>query len=128
MRWLQHDGVFIVGDGAEWIWERATGLSGVARSRFLGHCMEYAWAFARCAMARLTARLSMGSPDFFPGVELNACKGGRCFARLKRSVPSSAVAGELDSRSATTAQTAARAYDEYLRLGYGSQRAGRATC
>lgn len=111
--------VVIVGDGAEWIWNRATMF--VRRCEILDfwHALEYAWEFARL-------RYGDGSQQADQWVHQIACdlKAGKVeevIARLKRLRPKSPqLRQSLQSLIRYYSENAARMrYDEYLRLGYG---------
>jgi hypothetical protein len=111
--------VVIVGDGAEWIWNRATWF--IHRGEILDfwHALEHAWGYARL-------RYGEGSSQADQWVQQIACdlKGGKVeevIARLKRLRPKSPPLREsLDSLIRYYSEHAGRMrYDEYLRLGYG---------
>jgi hypothetical protein len=111
--------VVIVGDGAQWIWNRATGF--IHRCEILDywHALEHAWDFARL-------RYGEGSQQADQWVHQIACdlKGGKVqevITRLKRLRPKSPQLREsLDSLIHYYSQNVNRMrYDEYLRLGYG---------
>jgi len=111
--------VVIVGDGAEWIWNRATWF--IRRCEILDfwHALEHAWDFARL-------RYGEGSQQADQWVQQIACdlkagKVGEVIARLKRLRPKSPQLREsLDSLIRYYSENANRMhYDEYLRLGYG---------
>jgi hypothetical protein len=118
--WLApHTMVVIIGDGAEWIWNRATWF--VHRCEILDywHAVERAWAFARL-------RYGDGSPQADQwvraiGEDLRAGKVQDVIKRLKRLRPKTAelrdsLAGLIRYYSANASRMR---YDEYLRLGYG---------
>jgi hypothetical protein len=111
--------VVIVGDGAEWIWNRATWF--IHRCEILDywHALEHAWDFAHL-------RYGEGSQQADQWVHRIACdlKAGKVqqvITRLKRLRPQSPQLREsLDSLIHYYSQNANRMhYDEYLRLGYG---------
>jgi hypothetical protein len=111
--------VVVVGDGAEWIWNRATWF--IRRCEILDfwHAMEHAWEFARL-------RYGEGSPQADQwvrqiGVDLKAGKVEQVIARLKRLRPQSPQLREsLESLIRYYSANAGRMrYDEYLQLGYG---------
>ena len=111
--------VVIVGDGAEWIWNRAKWF--IRRCEILDfwHALEHAWGFARL-------RYGEGSSQADQWVHQIACdlKAGKVeevIARLKRLRPKSPQLREsLDSLIRYYSENAGRMrYDEYLRLGYG---------
>ena len=114
-----HTTVVIVGDGAEWIWNRATWF--VRRCEILDfwHAVEHAWTFARLRYGDDSAQADL----WVHGIaeDLRAGKVKAVIARLKRLRPKTA---ELRERLAGLiryySQNASRMqYDEYLRLGYG---------
>jgi hypothetical protein len=111
--------VVIVGDGAEWIWNRATWF--IRRCEILDfwHAMEYAWDFARLRYGEGSQQADQWVRQI--GVDLKAGKVEQVIARLKRLRPQSAQLREsLDSLIRYYSENAARMrYDEYLRLGYG---------
>jgi hypothetical protein len=111
--------VAIVGDGAEWIWNRATWF--IQRCDILDfwHALEHAWDFARL-------RYGEGSQQADQWVhqiagDLKAGKVQQVITRLKRLRPKSPQLREsLDSLIHYYRENAKRShYDEYLRLGYG---------
>ena len=118
--WLGPDTVVvIVGDGAEWIWNRATAF--VHRCEILDfwHAVEHAWKFAQL-------RYGPGSRQADRWVhqmaqDLRAGKVEEVIARLQRLRPPTPELRE--SLSALIRYYSANAgrmrYDEYLRLGYG---------
>jgi len=114
-----HTVVVIVGDGAEWIWNRATMF--VRRCEILDfwHALEHAWGFARLNYGE-------GSQQAAGWVhriaeELRAGKVEEVIARLKRMRPKTPELREkLQSLIAYYSEHAGRMrYDQYLRLGYG---------
>ena len=111
--------VVIVGDGAEWIWNRATMF--VRRCEILDfwHALEHAWG---------VARLLYGEESQWAGrwvhqiaEDLRAGKVEDVIARLKRMRPKTPELREkLQGLIAYYSEHAGRMrYDEYLRLGYG---------
>jgi hypothetical protein len=111
--------VVIVGDGAEWIWNRATTF--VRRCEILDfwHAVEHAWAFAQL-------RFGEGSTQADQWVhalaeDLRAGKVQAVIARLKRLRPKTPELREsLQALIRYYTDNAERMrYDEYLRLGYG---------
>jgi len=110
--------VVIVGDGAEWIWNRATMF--VRRCEILDfwHALEHAWAFARLCYgegSRADRWVHQMAED------LKAGKVEEIIAQLKRMRPNTPELREsLQSLIAYYSEHAGRMrYDEYLRLGYG---------
>src|ERR1019366_1146325 len=119
--WLDtaHTVVVIVGDGAEWIWNRSKMF--VRRCEILdyGHALEHAWGFARLNYGE-------GSQQAHRWVhriaeDLRAGKVQEVIARLKRMRPKTPeFRDQLRSLIAYYSEHAGRMhYDEYLRLGYG---------
>jgi|SRR5580658_6194280 hypothetical protein len=111
--------VVVVGDGAEWIWHRATWF--IRRCEILDfwHALEHAWEFARL-------RYGEGSPQADQwvrqiGVDLKAGKVEPVIARLKRlRLQSPQLRESLESLIRYYSANAGRMrYDEYLQLGYG---------
>ena len=114
-----HTVVVIVGDGAEWIWNRATMF--VKRCEILDfwHALEHAWEFARL-------RYGQGSPQADRWVheiaeDLRAGKVEDVIKRLKRLRPKTPeLRASLQALIRYYSENAGRMrYDEYLRLGYG---------
>ncbi len=111
--------VVVVGDGSEWIWNRASMFTKRCEILDFWHAIEYAWDYARPQFGegsrnaeRWVRRLAQ---------DLKAGKVQQIVARLKTLHPISD-----DSRNALAAlvkyytDNASRMhYDEYLRLGYG---------
>lgn len=111
--------VVILGDGAEWIWNRAKLY--VHRCEILDfwHALEHAWEFARL-------RYGVGSAEADRWVRkiaenLKAGKVDEVIAQLKRLRPKTAeLQQSLDALiHYYTANVTRMQYDEYLRLGYG---------
>ena len=111
--------VVIVGDGAEWIWNRATLF--VRRCEILDfwHALEHAWGFARL-------RYGEGSTQadaWVHGIaeDLRAGKVEEVIAGLKRLRPKTPeLRDSLQALIRYYSENAGRMrYDEYLRLGYG---------
>jgi len=111
--------VVVVGDGAEWIWTRATWF--IRRCEILDfwHAMEHAWEFARLRYGESSQQADQWVRQI--GVDLKAGKVEQVIARLKRLRPQSPQLREsLDSLIRYYSENATRMrYDEYLRLGYG---------
>jgi hypothetical protein len=114
-----HTVVVIVGDGAEWIWNRATMF--VHRCEILDfwHALEHAWAFARLRYGQDSAQADRWVRGM--AEDLRAGKVEEVIARLKRLRPQTAELREsLQSLIRYYSENAGRMrYDEYLRLGYG---------
>jgi hypothetical protein len=111
--------VVIVGDGAEWIWKRATWF--IRRCEILDfwHALEYAWDFARRRFGEGSTQADQWVRQI--GIDLKAGKVEQVIARLKRLRPQSPqMRASLDSLIRYYSENASRMkYDEYLRLGYG---------
>jgi len=118
--WMGRDTlVVIVGDGAEWIWNRATWFIHRCEILDFWHALEHAWEFGRL-------RYGDGSQQADQWVhqiaeDLKAGKVQDVIGRLKRLRPKTAPLREsLESLIGYYSQNASRMrYDEYLRLGYG---------
>jgi hypothetical protein len=114
-----HTVVVIVGDGAEWIWNRATMF--VHRCEILDfwHALEHAWSVARL----LYGEESRLADQWVHRIaqDLRAGKVQEVIARLKRMRPKTPELREkLQGLIGYYSEHAGRMhYDEYLRLGYG---------
>jgi hypothetical protein len=111
--------VVIVGDGAEWIWNRATWF--VRRCEILDfwHAVEHAWGFARLRYGDGSAQAELWVHAI--AEDLRAGKVKAVITRLKRLRPKTAelresLAGLIRYYSENVSRMQ---YDEYLRLGYG---------
>ena len=111
--------VVIVGDGAEWIWNRATWFLRRCEILDFWHALEHAWTFAQL-------RYGEGSVEADRWVhqiaeDLRAGKVRAVIARLKRLRPKTAELREnLEALVRYYSENASRMqYDEYLRRGYG---------
>jgi hypothetical protein len=111
--------VVIVGDGAEWIWNRATMF--VRRCEILDfwHALEHAWGFARLYYGEGSRQADRWVHQM--AADLRAGKVQEVIARLQRMRPRTPESREkLQSLIAYYRAHAGRMpYDEYLRLGYG---------
>jgi hypothetical protein len=111
--------VVIVGDGAKWIWNRATWF--VRRCEILDfwHALEHAWAFARLRYGDGSAQADQWVHAI--AEELRAGQVQEVIARLRRLRPKTAELREsLAGLIRYYSENAGRMrYDEYLRLGYG---------
>jgi len=135
-----HTVVVIVGDGAEWIWNRATLFVNRCEILDFWHALEHAWAFAQLCYAERpfrgegsqqadrwvhgTRRVVDGSSTCVShpiAEDLKAGKVQEVIARRKRMRPKTPEMREkLQSLIRYYSDNAARMhYDEYLRLGYG---------
>ena len=111
--------VVIVGDGAEWIWNRASMF--VRRCEILDfwHALEHAWGFARLHYGEGSQQADRWVHQI--AEDLRAGKVQEVIARLKRMRPKTPELREkLQGLIAYYSEHAGRMrYDEYLRLGYG---------
>jgi hypothetical protein len=111
--------VVIVGDGAEWIWNRATMF--VRRCEILDfwHAVEHAWEFAQLRYGEGSAQADRWVHAL--AEDLRCGKVKTVIARLKRLRPKTpALRESLQALIRYYAENAGRMhYDEYLRLGYG---------
>ena len=111
--------VVVVGDGAEWIWNRATMF--VRRCEILDfwHALEHAWTVARLCYGEGSARAGCWVHQI--AGDLRAGKVQEVIARLKRMRTKTPAMNEsLQSLIRYYSENAGRMrYDEYLRLGYG---------
>jgi hypothetical protein len=114
-----HTVVVIVGDGAEWIWNRATMF--VRRCEILDfwHALEYAWKFAQLRYGEGSAQADRWVHEI--AEDLKSGKVQDVIARLKRVRPKTPELREsLQTLIRYYSENAGRMrYDEYLRLGYG---------
>jgi hypothetical protein len=111
--------VVIVGDGAEWIWNRATWF--IRRCEILDfwHALEHAWTFARLRYGDDSAQADRWVHQI--AEDLRAGKVQDVIARLKRLHPKTAeLRASLGGLIRYYSENVGRMrYDEYLRLGYG---------
>jgi hypothetical protein len=120
LHWLgENTLVVIVGDGAEWIWNRATWFIHRCEILDFWHALEHAWDFARQRYGEGSSQADQWVYQI--GMDLKAGKVEEVIARLKRLRPKSPqLRASLDSLIRYYSENAARMrYDEYLRLGYG---------
>jgi len=111
--------VVIVGDGAEWIWNRATWF--IRRCEILDfwHALEHAWGYARLRYGDGSAQADRWVHQI--AEDLRAGKVQDVIARLQRLHPKTAEMREsLTGLIRYYSENAGRMrYDEYLSLGYG---------
>jgi hypothetical protein len=111
--------VVIVGDGAEWIWHRATMF--VRRCEILDfwHAVEHAWEFAQLRYGQGSARADQWVHAL--AEDLRTGKVEQVIVRLKRLRPKTPeLRASLQALVRYYMDNAGRMrYDEYLRLGYG---------
>jgi len=114
-----HTVVVIVGDGAEWIWNRATMF--VHRCEILDywHAVEHAWTFARLRYGEDSAQAVRWVHQI--AEDLRAGKVQDVIVALQRLRPKTEeLRANLQSLIGYYRENAGRMrYDEYLRLGYG---------
>ena len=111
--------VVVVGDGAEWIWNRASMFVNRCEILDYWHALEHAWDFARVRYGEGAKQADQWVRQL--GEDLRAGKVLEVIARLERMRPSTPQAREsLQSLIRYYREHAGRMrYDEYLRLGYG---------
>jgi hypothetical protein len=111
--------VVLMGDGAEWIWNRAWIFPQRCEILDFWHALEHAWRFARLQYGEGSKRAERWVHQL--AQDLRAGKVEAVIRRLQRLTPSSEDAGqylkELIGYYRDNAQR--MRYDEYLRLGYG---------
>jgi hypothetical protein len=114
-----HTVVVVIGDGAEWIWNRASMF--VRRCEILDfwHALEHAWEFAQLRYGESSAQADRWVHEI--AEDLRAGKVQEVIARLKRVRPKTPELREsLQALIRYYSENAGRMrYDEYLRLGYG---------
>jgi hypothetical protein len=118
--WLAaHTTVAFVGDGAEWIWNRAALFEKRCEILDFWHAIEYAWSYARLQFGEGSSNAERWVRRVAD--DLKAGKVQQVIARLKTLHPNSPQSFEaLDAlRRYYTANASRMRYDEYLRLGYG---------
>jgi hypothetical protein len=111
--------VVLIGDGAEWIWKRATMFTNRCEILDFWHAMEYAWDYARLQFGEGSRRADQWTARL--ARDLKAGKILTVIERLKTLAPTSKESREaLDALVKYYTDNASRMrYDEYLRLGYG---------
>jgi len=114
-----HTVVVILGDGAEWIWNRA-GMF-VRRCEILDfwHALEHAWTFARLRYGEGSTQADVWVHQL--AEDLRAGKVQEVIGGLKRLRPKTPeLRDSLQALIRYYSENAGRMrYDEYLRLGYG---------
>jgi len=118
--WLgTHTVVVIIGDGAEWIWKRATMFPRRCEILDFWHAVEHAWEFARLSYGEASRNAERWVHRI--AEDLRAGKVMSVISRLERMRPRSPEAREsLDALIRYYRENASRMrYDEYLHLGYG---------
>ena len=111
--------VVIVGDGAEWIWNRATWFMNRCEILDFWHVLEHTWSFARLRYGDGSQQADQWVPQI--ACDLKEGKIQQVLARLKRlRLQSPELRKSLDALIRYYSDNASRMrYDEYLRLGYG---------
>jgi hypothetical protein len=111
--------VVIVGDGAEWIWKRATLFVNRCEILDFWHAVEHAWQFARLQFGEGAAQADKWVHRI--AQDLRAGKVAAVIERLRGLSASTPQAHEeLDALIRYYSENRHRMrYDEYLRLGYG---------
>jgi len=120
LNWLgANTTVVIVGDGAEWIWNRATWFIHRCEILDFWHAVEHAWVLARLRYGDGSAQADRWVHEI--AEDLRAGHVQVVIARLKRLRPKTAELREsLAGLIRYYSENARRMqYDEYLRLGYG---------
>jgi hypothetical protein len=114
-----HTVVVIVGDGAEWIWNRAAMFPQCCEILDFWHALEHAWIFARLRYGEGSAQAGRWVHQI--AEDLRAGKVQEVIAGLKRLRPKTPELREsLQELLRYYRENAGRMrYDEYLRLGYG---------
>jgi len=118
--WLgPHTVVVIIGDGAEWIWKRATMFPRRCEILDFWHAVEHAWEFARLSYPEASRQAERWVHQI--AEDLRAGKVQDVICRLQRMRPRSPEARDsLKALIHYYRENASRMhYDEYLRLGYG---------
>lgn len=111
--------VVIVGDGAEWIWNRAAMFLHRCEILDFWHALEHAWAFARLRYGEGSAQADQWVHQI--AEDLRAGKVQEVIAGLKRLRPKTPELREsLQALIRYYSENVGRMrYDEYLRRGYG---------
>ena len=111
--------VVIVGDGAEWIWNRAAQYVNRCEILDYWHALEYAWGFARLRYGEGSQQADRWVRQL--GEDLRAGKVDQVISRLRKMRPKTRELREcLEGLiSYYNANSTRMRYDEYVRLGYG---------
>lgn len=120
LHWLGPETVVvIVGDGAEWIWNRATMFPRRCEILDFWHVVERAWVFARLRYGESSAHATRWATRLAD--DLRAGRVDAVLARLAAlSVKTDEQRENLDGLIRYYTENRARMrYDEYRRLGYG---------
>lgn len=111
--------VVVIGDGAEWIWNRAWMFPRCCEILDFWHALEHAWKFARLQYGEGSKRAERWIHQL--AQDLRAGKVQAVIRRLQRLTPNSEETSRcLAELIGYYRDNASRMrYDEYLRLGYG---------
>jgi len=111
--------VVIIGDGAEWIWKRATMFPRRCEILDFWHAVEHAWEFARLRYGEGSGQADRWVHKI--AEDLRAGDIQNVIARLERMRPKlPEVRESLDGLIGYYRDNASRMhYDQYIRLGYG---------
>lgn len=111
--------VVIIGDGAEWIWKRASLFERRCEILDFWHALEHAWEWARLRYGEDSRRAEVWVHRL--AQDLRAGQVQQVIARLKTlRPPTPELREKLDDLIRYYTDNAPRMrYDEYLRLGYG---------
>jgi hypothetical protein len=111
--------VVIIGDGAEWIWNRASWFKHRCEILDFWHAIERAWEFARLWHGEGSKKTVRWIHQI--STDLRAGKVKKVLIRLKKISPSTPdVKEKLNSLIGYYTNNAHRMrYDDYIRMGYG---------
>lgn len=117
--WSAGTVVVVVGDGSEWIWNRAAFFSNRCEILDFWHAIEYAWGYARLQFGEGTSNAKRWVDRV--ATDLRAGKVREIITRLTTLQPNSEESRQaLESLIKYYTDNASRMhYDEYLRMGYG---------
>ena len=111
--------IVIVGDGAEWIWHRATLFAHRCEILDFWHAMEYAWAYARPQFGEGSRRAESWTGRLAADLKAGHVHDGIArLHQLQPRAPDAAAARDALVRYYTT-HAHRMQYDDYLRRGYG---------
>jgi hypothetical protein len=120
MGWLgSRTTIVIIGDGAEWIWNRAAMFLHRCEILDFWHAVEHAWEFARLQYGEGSKQADHWVHRI--SQDLRAGKVQQVIGRLRRLRPKTAESQKklTDLIRYYTNNMSRMRYDEYLRLGYG---------
>jgi hypothetical protein len=111
--------IVIIGDGAEWIWNRAAMFLHRCEILDFWHAVEHAWEFARLQYGEGSKQADHWVHRI--SQDLRAGKVQQVIGRLRRLRPKTAESQKklTDLIRYYTNNMSRMRYDEYLRLGYG---------